>query len=262
MSEAKQIADALAREQLTERELAELVRLYSNPGGFPYTVDVRNRPQGETIAQCSRIGSRLNRAMGGPYTYGMNVVGFCDGEKGTWRMRAVFAEALESCGLVKPIRKKVTENNDAEEHRTLVQRLEEQIEGDETISATEKRQLIAARLGQGRFRAAVQGYEQRCRVTGIEDVELLQASHIKPWAVAGNAERLHGANGLMLAPSMHLLFDKGYITFGECGTLRVSRNLPLEVTTAWTVKQQIEAVPFTREQLPYLRYHTAEIFRG
>ena len=56
-------------------------------------------------------------------------------------------------------------------------------------SATEKEQLILARIGQGTFRSNVLAlWGDRCAVTGSSFAVL--ASHIKPWRHCSNAERL------------------------------------------------------------------------
>ena len=59
--------------------------------------------------------------------------------------------------------------------------------------------LIAARLGQGRFRTEVlQQWQERCAVTRSATVEVIRASHIKPWRDSTNPERLDPQNGLPL----------------------------------------------------------------
>jgi putative restriction endonuclease len=47
-------------------------------------------------------------------------------------------------------------------------------------------------------------------------------SHINPWRDAGNEERLDGANGLLLTPSIDHLFDRGFISFKGDGELLIS----------------------------------------
>jgi hypothetical protein len=66
-------------------------------------------------------------------------------------------------------------------------------------SITERDALTKARLGQGLFRHEVAKMEATCRVTGLARQEFLVASHIKPWRVCDNTERLCGANGLLLS---------------------------------------------------------------
>jgi HNH endonuclease len=84
---------------------------------------------------------------------------------------------------------------------------------DDTIPETEREALVLARRGQGKFKKNVQLHESKCRVTGVDRIEHLIASHCKPWRDCGsNQERLDGENGLLLTPSIDHLFDRGFIT--------------------------------------------------
>lgn len=49
---------------------------------------------------------------------------------------------------------------------------------------------ILSRVGQGLFREQLWRYRGACAVTGASCVEVLRASHIKPWRHASNRERL------------------------------------------------------------------------
>ena len=81
------------------------------------------------------------------------------------------------------------------------------------IETTEKRAVILARRGQGKFRENLLLIEKNCRLTRVEDHKLLVASHIKPWrSCASNFERLDVFNGLLLTPTMDRLFDHRYLT--------------------------------------------------
>jgi putative restriction endonuclease len=54
----------------------------------------------------------------------------------------------------------------------------------------------------------------RCPITGLEQPELLRASHIKPWAdCATDAERLDVFNGLLLGAHIDAAFDSALISF-------------------------------------------------
>src|SRR5687768_1513924 len=75
------------------------------------------------------------------------------------------------------------------------------------VGPTFREQLVRARRGQGVFRANVLLREESCRVTHVSEPRHLKASHIKPWRDATDAERLDGANGLLLSPHIDHLFD-------------------------------------------------------
>jgi hypothetical protein len=47
------------------------------------------------------------------------------------------------------------------------------------IEETEKSALILARRGQGLFKQRVRQVERRCRITGVDRIEHLRASHCK-----------------------------------------------------------------------------------
>lgn len=70
--------------------------------------------------------------------------------------------------------------------------LRKEVEADATIGDTEKTQIVLARRGQGIFKENVRKLEQRCRITGVERLEHLRASHIRPWRDSDYRERLDG----------------------------------------------------------------------
>lgn len=101
-------------------------------------------------------------------------------------------------------------------------KIEQELENDSTIQATERLAIIRARNGQGLFKERVSAIESRCRITGVENPVHLIASHCKPWRDSTNEERLNGENGLLLTPSVDHLFDRGFIGFEDDGTLIIS----------------------------------------
>lgn len=130
------------------------------------------------------------------------------------------------------------------------------------LPETERRQLSNARLGQGLFRRRLEFIEPGCRVTGTTDRAHLRASHIKPWRVSSNAERLDGHNGLLLAPHVDHLFDRGFISFGSEGELLISPQLTEGQFQEWFFDRRLAARPLSAAQRGYLEYHRAEIFRA
>jgi putative restriction endonuclease len=135
------------------------------------------------------------------------------------------------------------------------------IEGRTDIGSTQKQQLIQARRGQGIFKSNVRFNESKCRVTGVGDLRLLIASHIKPWADSSDKEKLDGCNGLLLSPHVDRLFDRGLISFGNDGTLLVSSELDPAVLERWGIKTENKVGLFKSEQRTYLEYHRAERFK-
>jgi len=128
------------------------------------------------------------------------------------------------------------------------------------LPETMKQRLIDARIGQGLFRRRLCGIESACRLTRTSDPSLLIASHIKPWRSSDNRERLDGQNGLLLAPHVDRLFDRGWISFQDDGTLLVSSEKAREALATWGLDAIEKVEPFNDAQSVYLAYHRHVIF--
>ena len=143
------------------------------------------------------------------------------------------------------------------------ERLAARIEADEDIPETEKTAIVIARRGQGRFKENVRQIEDRCRITGVDKIEHLIASHCKPWRdCENNRERLDGENGLLLTPSIDHLFDRGFISFEGDGRLLVSpvaHRASLERMGVPTGSTK-NVGSFTSGQRQYLEYHRDAVF--
>jgi putative restriction endonuclease len=140
--------------------------------------------------------------------------------------------------------------------------LHRSIEHDASIPPTEREALVLARRGQGLFRERVQEFERRCRITSVERLEHLRASHIKPWRDSSNEERLAGDNGLLLTPSIDHLFDRGFISFEDDGQLLVS---PVAHSTSLNrmgvpIGRAVNVGRFSQEQATFLEYHRDAVF--
>ena len=137
-----------------------------------------------------------------------------------------------------------------------------EIQGQTDIPETEKDQLVKARRGQGVFKTRVSLIEKGCRVTGVEMIQHLRASHIKPWRDSTPAEKLDGNNGLLLSPHIDHLFDRGYISFAPNGSLMVSSQISKDILEAWNIDPNLIVSNFSTEQSEYLRYHNDNVFKG
>lgn len=95
---------------------------------------------------------------------------------------------------------------------------------ESSLDETEKETIIKARIGQGKYRdGLLEKYSNKCLVTEIDQTQLLVASHIKPWSVSNNAERIDIENGFILSANIDQLFDNGLITFSNAGKMYVSK---------------------------------------
>jgi hypothetical protein len=138
----------------------------------------------------------------------------------------------------------------------------EQVLSTPRLSKTVRQQLVDARLGQGLFKVNVGRIERGCRLTGVTDRSHLRASHIKPWRDSTNQERLDGHNGLLLAPHVDHLFDRGLITFSGHGRVLVSSRVEPEVLVAWGLTRKRNVGRFSKKQERYLEYHRTKVFKA
>nr|WP_320114040.1 HNH endonuclease [uncultured Desulfuromonas sp.] len=130
-----------------------------------------------------------------------------------------------------------------------------------SLSETEKAYIRTARIGQGQFRKSlIEAYRGRCPITGIENEQLLIASHIKPWKKCTNAERLDPNNGILLSALIDRLFDQGLITFEDDGSVSLSPSLSESDRKKCAVDLWPHLVlnPRSRE---YLEFHRAVEFK-
>ena len=136
------------------------------------------------------------------------------------------------------------------------------LRGDASVPETTKEAVVQARRGQGLFKRRVMEVEQRCRLTGVDRIEHLRASHCKPWRDADNVERLDGENGLLLTPDADHLFDRGFLSFEDSGRVLVSpvahlpslRAMGLDPNTLGNVGG------FSEGQRKYLSFHRESVF--
>lgn len=132
----------------------------------------------------------------------------------------------------------------------------------ETNSAkrTEIETLIKARQGQGSFRQKLLKLYPSCPLTGLDIEPLLIASHIKPWSVCDDNERLCRFNGLMLAPNIDRLFDKGLITFDTDGTIRIHPTIDSENQKRLGISRDMK-LKIEPESEKYFEYHRNRVFQ-
>lgn len=149
-----------------------------------------------------------------------------------------------------------------EESDAISQTVIDVIANDPHISVTERDSLIKSRIGQGSFRTALlEKYHGACVVTGITLKNLLIASHIKPWAVSSNAERLSTENGLLLSANYDRLFDSGLISFDDNRRIIVSRYIDEANKERLHLTGEVTAnITFSTEMKHNLEYHRDIIF--
>lgn len=129
------------------------------------------------------------------------------------------------------------------------------VERDMHIPATERNALVRARVGQGLFRERLIDFWHGCSISSFSHYDILMASHIKPWRVSDNQQRLDVYNGLLLLPNFDKLFDKGYISFADSGKIVFSRYFPHEDRVLLGINDSTRLLRVESAHKPYLRFH-------
>jgi hypothetical protein len=108
----------------------------------------------------------------------------------------------------------------------------------------------------------VRQVEVRCRITGVDRIEHLRASHCKPWRDSSDSERLDGENGLLLTPTIDHLFDRGFISFETDGRLLVSpvAHRPSLERMGVPLGGRVNVGTFSAGQRRYLAFHQERVF--
>jgi hypothetical protein len=127
------------------------------------------------------------------------------------------------------------------------------------IASTEKQEILSTRVGQASFRAKLDRiWGNSCAVTGAG--VLLSASHIKPWAISSDRERLDPFNGFLLSPVYDRAFDQGLITFDDHGRIQISSQLAPHVRQL-SINPSALIRRLNPVSQPYLQFHRENIFR-
>lgn len=136
-----------------------------------------------------------------------------------------------------------------------------------TVERRYSERIAKQRLGQGAFRIVVTDlYQRRCAITGEKTLPVLQAAHIKPYALNGEND---ATNGILLRSDVHTLFDAGYITITENHIVEVSKRLNQDFGNGKDYYrlhgQSLVVAPTDRLKSPStenLRWHNEKIYLG
>ena len=131
----------------------------------------------------------------------------------------------------------------------------------EDIGDTTKSIQTKIRIGQDKFRKNLLKYLKVCPITGIDESRILLASHIKPWALSTNEERLDINNGFIFSPTIDKLFDKGLITFENNKELIISPTLSeVNVSSIGIIAGKKYLKLPVDNRFNYLEFHRENIF--
>lgn len=130
---------------------------------------------------------------------------------------------------------------------------------------------IADKQARKFFRKSVlTAYSYTCCISGVQNPEMLVASHIKPWADSDiKTERANPANGLCLNVFYDKAFDRGMMTVDTKYKIHISKAIeqayPDDFSKKWLYCLEGESIKLPRRFYPQkdlLEYHNDVIFIG
>lgn len=105
----------------------------------------------------------------------------------------------------------------------------------------EREIIVKQRINQSFFRMAVlSSYNNRCCISGIGNIELLEACHIVGWS-ENTANRTNPQNGLCMNPFFHKAYDKLFMAISPDLSIIISDEL-LQNTTDDKFKKYLESI--------------------
>lgn len=123
----------------------------------------------------------------------------------------------------------------------------------------ERLAIVKTRVNQGIFRERLLKKYNTCCLCKVENQALLTASHIKPWFASSAEEKLDVENGFLLCPNHDALFDAGFISFEDDGSIIISNRLS-SIDRIFTNVDLSMKLGLTEKNREYLKYHRNHVF--
>jgi hypothetical protein len=154
----------------------------------------------------------------------------------------------------------------------ILNRLDKTIDIDSVINAgqtstaghvsTTVSRSVNARVGQDKFRDDLMKlWGGRCALTGVDQKELLIASHTKPWRLSNDKERTDKNNGFLFESRIDKLFDARLISFDDEGCILISPRLSESNVLAMQIKKDQKILSSLNSgQQDYLKFHREQLF--
>lgn len=131
------------------------------------------------------------------------------------------------------------------------------------MSSMDGTSIIKARKGQADFRKKVLDSCPFCPITKVADDRLLEAAHLKPYSKCSDEEAYFKYNGVAFTPSMHSLYDLGFITVDNNSSLVVSDWVSkVTVRNLGIANKASLPIPEFDKRKEFFEYHKKNIFRA
>ena len=128
------------------------------------------------------------------------------------------------------------------------------------LKGEDREAIVRVRINQSEFRNQLLKRYGKCCLCGVSDTRFLVASHIKPWVDSEPEEKLDPDNGFLLCPNHDKLFDQGFISFEDDGSIKISSELTNVDKMFMNVNEQMK-IELRGQNRKFLDYHRKHIFK-
>ena len=121
----------------------------------------------------------------------------------------------------------------------------------------------SGRVGQADFRKGVLNSCPFCPITKVADDRVLEAAHLKPYKDSNKNEAYDTFNGLSMTPSIHHLYDLGFIGFNSDSKLLISNWISKVTAMKLGLSPQMKVpIPDFDKRSKYIHFHEENIFKS
>lgn len=113
---------------------------------------------------------------------------------------------------------------------------------------------VEIRLTQNKFRETLLKKSDCCRICGLDYSQLLVASHILPWSLSDDIQKLDSNNGLLLCVMHDKLFDRFLLSFDDSGKIIISNQIKKRDYQKLQISLDL-TLDFTKEEQAFLKIH-------
>jgi len=133
--------------------------------------------------------------------------------------------------------------------------------GEDLKQETKKRDGYLHRIYKNLLKEEVEEKLQytQCMVEKLSYPSLI-ASHIKPFIQSDDYEAYDPNNGLLLSRNIDILFDQGYISFNNDGTIIYSPSLNIDVINHLG-NYSLDNIFINENRVKYFDYHRHYVFK-
>lgn len=124
----------------------------------------------------------------------------------------------------------------------------------------EKEAKVIVRLNQAKFRQGLLKKYKKCVLCGIDNINVLRASHSKSWKESDAKEKLDLNNGLLLCANHDLLYDRHLISFDDDKNIIVSKLINRKNKELLGINKRIK-INISDKAMDYIRYHRETFYR-